>query len=202
MDLDEMAERELSGTNPYDALDEESARLEAFLGELDDEGWAVPTRCDGWSRRDLVAHLAATEEYHRACLDDALGPLLERGMAAGATDVHSFNALGVTERAGRSPSEVAHEWKVADAGTRQRFRERDGGQMSTMAGAYPVRWQAFHIASELATHADDMGVPVPSAAVPSRLAWRAAFSRFALVERSPTSRSMCRRFPMTSSSRA
>lgn len=54
-----------------------------------------------------------------------------------------------------------------------------------MAGPYPVRWQAFHIADELATHADDLGVPVPDDEVAARRVWRAAFARFALHESHP-----------------
>ena len=41
------------------------------------------------------------------------------------------------------------------------------------------------MAGELATHADDMFVPVSSAERAERLAWRARFSRFALAEDKP-----------------
>ena len=74
---------------------------------------------------------------------------------------------------------------TADAETRRRFRERDGGEMDSSTGPYPVRWQAFHVASELATHADDIGVPVAADEAADRSAWRVAFSRFALTERRP-----------------
>ena len=57
--------------------------------------------------------------------------------------------------------------------------------MDSSVGAYPVRWQAFHVASELATHADDIGIPVAADEAADRLAWRVAFSRFALTERRP-----------------
>ena len=32
--------------------------------------------------------------------------------------------------------------------------------MDSSIGDYPGRWQAFHVAAELASHADDVGVPV------------------------------------------
>jgi uncharacterized protein (TIGR03083 family) len=182
VDIAAVAAEELDGLDPYDQLDAEARRIAAFARGLDEAGWAAPTRCAGWSRRDLIAHLAATEEYHRACLDDTLGALLERSAAAGAADVHGFNALGIEQRADRSAEEVVDEWEAANAVSRADFRTRDGGVMSTMAGQYPVRWQAFHVASELATHADDLGVPVPENAAGDRIAWRAHFSRFALAE--------------------
>ena len=32
--------------------------------------------------------------------------------------------------------------------------------VDTSTGDYPCRWQAVHVAAELATHADDIGVPI------------------------------------------
>jgi uncharacterized protein (TIGR03083 family) len=177
-------DRELEGIDPCDLLDAEAERIDRFLAPLadDDTAWAAPTGCAEWDRRALLAHLAATEEYHQACFDDQLGRLLERGLAAGVSDVHGFNALGVRERADRAPSTVLAEWREANARTRQRFRERQGQDMVTMVGPYPARWQAFHVASELATHADDLGVPVEPDEADGRRAWRVRFSRFALGE--------------------
>jgi hypothetical protein len=52
-------------------------------------------------------------------------------------------------------------------------------------GAYPARWQAFHLAFELATHADDVAVPVTGEEAAARNAWQACFGRFALKELKP-----------------
>jgi hypothetical protein len=49
-------------------------------------------------------------------------------------------------------------------------------------GPYPIELQAFHLASEYATHADDMDAPVSESEREGRLAWRLAFSRVALEE--------------------
>jgi hypothetical protein len=43
--------------------------------------------------------------------------------------------------------------------------------------------QAFHLSSEYATHADDIGVPVRSYEEPARTGWRARVGMFALGER-------------------
>jgi uncharacterized protein (TIGR03083 family) len=176
---------DLDGFDPYGAFDLEARRVLAFLEGLDGAGWAAPTRCPEWDRLAMLAHLDATEEYHHACLDDALGALVERFLAAGVSDLDGFNRVGVEERAGREPSELIEHWAAANAETRRRFRERDGATLATMAGSYPVRWQAFHIADELATHADDMGVPVSADERAGRGAWRSAFARFALHETHP-----------------
>jgi hypothetical protein len=52
-------------------------------------------------------------------------------------------------------------------------------------GAYPHRWQAFPVAGELATHADDMFVAADAEIGAERRRWRAHFSRFALAEEKP-----------------
>jgi hypothetical protein len=135
--------------------------------------------------RDVVGHLAAVEQYHHACFEDRVAAIIEQGLAAGLTSLDDFNQAGVDERADRPASDVVAEFVTADARTRRLFRERDGGTMDSAAGPYPVRWQAFHVATELATHADDIGVPVDDAEAGGRLAWRVAFSRFALTERRP-----------------
>lgn len=183
--LTALFEEQLDGFDPYDELDRESERVEAYLRSLQGDEWGAPTRCADWDRRSLAAHLAGTEEYHRACLDDTLRELFAAGLAAGATDVNSFNAIGVQKRASMTADEVVEEWAGLNAANRRDFRARDGGLMSTSVGPYPVRRQAFHIASELAIHADDMAVPVPAEDAAHRLEWRARFSRFSLAEGKP-----------------
>jgi uncharacterized protein (TIGR03083 family) len=178
---------DLDGLDPYAALDAEAFRIDAFLSELadDDADWNAPTACEAWNRRDMLGHLASAEEYHHACFADELDQLFGRLLDAGATNLHAMNDLGIRERADRSATDVLREWREADARTRELFRERGAEDMATSVGAYPARWQAFHVASELATHADDMGVPVPPNEVEARLAWRTAFSRFSLMESKP-----------------
>jgi len=178
-------DHELDGLDPYDLLDAEAARIDAYLSSLDEAAWQQPSRCEGWTRRDLAAHLAAVEDYHHACLDDRVVAFIEEGMASGVASLDDFNQLGVQRRADRPAAEVVAEWREADADTRRRMRARDGEEMGSSIGPYPVRWQAFHVASELATHADDLGVPVTPDEAAGRVAWRARFSRFSLPESKP-----------------
>lgn len=180
-------DRELEGLDPYELLDKEAARIDSFLSAIPDGDprWDQPTACSAWNRRQLLGHLASTEEYHHACLGDTLADFIAKGVEAGATDVDSFNELGIEARSGMQPSDVLAEWRAQDADTRGRLRERGSGDMTTMVGPYPARWQSFHIASELAIHADDLGVPDGGADVEDRLAWRAKISRFFLAESKP-----------------
>lgn len=176
---------ELEGFDPYDALDREAARLHGHLQGLEGDAWAAPTRCEGWSARDLLGHLRACEDYVQACVKGTVADFFGAMGQRGATDVTSFNAIGVADYADEPVDTLIESWAAVDADSRARFRAADGGDVDTSVGPYPCRRQAFHIASELATHADDLGVPVTDEEEPARTEWRTAFSRFALREAKP-----------------
>jgi hypothetical protein len=56
------------------------------------------------------------------------------------------------------------------------------GMVETSIGPYPAGLQAFHYASEYATHADDIDAPVGHGEEPARTGWRARFACFVLLE--------------------
>jgi uncharacterized protein (TIGR03083 family) len=176
---------EIAGLDPFDLLDQEAARLDHYFAQLPAAEWARPSRCAGWTIRDVLAHLTASEAYHQACLDGEVEALLGDLAAKGATDMDGANAVGVAEYAGWSPGQLLDEWRRLDGDTRRRFRDRGDGTVDTTVGDYPGPWQAFHVASELATHADDVYVPVADDERTARQAWRAQVSRFALGEAKP-----------------
>ena len=153
-------DRELAGLDPFALLDTEAGRLDAFLAGLGESGWTRASRCAGWTVRDVLGHLAWGEDYHRACLDGTVAAFLASFAGRGGTDLDSVNALGVADYSALSPAQVLARWRAASAASRRRFRERADGVVDTSAGDYPCRWQAVHVAAELATHADDIGVPV------------------------------------------
>lgn len=185
MDLDEIVDAELGELDPYDLMDVEAGRIDAYLTGLSDADWSQPTPCAAWDRHDVAAHLAASEEYNHATLDDTLEALFTRLGAAGVTDLHSANQFGVDERRGRSPAKVIEEWRAANSTTRTRLRGCDGNEIATTVGQYPARWQAFHLAAELAVHADDLGVPETPGEAAERLAWRTRVARFIVAETHP-----------------
>ena len=63
------------------------------------------TRCAGWSMRDLLAHLAASEDYNQACLDGTVQQFLADVGAKGAVDLASANEIGIREFDGPSPGD-------------------------------------------------------------------------------------------------
>jgi uncharacterized protein (TIGR03083 family) len=178
-------DRELAGLDPFALLDTEARRLDAFLSGLGESDWPRASRCAGWTVRDVLGHLAAGEDYHRACLDGTVAAFLAGFAERGGTDLDSVNALGVADYAALAPAEVLARWRAASAANRRRFRGRADGLVDSSIGDYPCRWQALHVAAELATHADDIGVPVKPGEYRQRTAWRASYSRFALAEAKP-----------------
>jgi uncharacterized protein (TIGR03083 family) len=176
---------ELRGLDPFDLLDQESVRLAAYLSGLPASRWSAPSRCPGWSVRDVVAHLAASEDYHHACLAGTVRAFTEDVEARGGTDLARANELGIADRAALTPEQLVAAWRAADADTCRGCRERGDALIDTSIGDYPSRWQAFHVAGELAVHADDIFVPITEAERDARRAWRTRFSRFALREAKP-----------------
>ena len=173
---------DLEGLGPYDLMAAEAARIDAFLSGLDEPDWKRASRCEGWSVRDLLAHLASSEDYNRACLDGTVQQFLAELGAKGATDLATANDIGIRELDGKAADEILATWRTRSSANREDFRARDGGNVDSTVGDYPARLQAFHLAFELAVHADDVDVPVPAAELPARNAWMARFGRFALKE--------------------
>ncbi|GAA3609945.1 hypothetical protein GCM10022419_113730 [Nonomuraea rosea] len=178
-----MAEDLLRDFDPFDIFDTEAARLDRFFSGLDEAGWQRPSRCAGWSVRDVLGHLAGEELYNHACLDGTVHELLDRLAAEGVTGFNDFNEWSVRERRDRPVEEVLEEWRTQNGETRRRMRAlgRDG-TLDTMAGPYPVGLQAFHYDSEYATHGDDVGAPVAEDEADDRTLWRVVVGRFVLAE--------------------
>ncbi|MCC5574680.1 maleylpyruvate isomerase family mycothiol-dependent enzyme [Microtetraspora sp. AC03309] len=174
----------LKDLDPFDIFDAEAARLDRFFSSLDDEGWRRPSRCAGWSVRDVLGHLAGEELYNHACLDgdlDGLFAMLEREGVGGG--YNSFNDWCVRQRRDRPVGDVLEEWRGQNAETRARMRAlgRDA-TLTTSAGPYPVDLQTFHYGSEYATHGDDVGAPVSAEEAGARTLWRVRFGLFTLRE--------------------
>ena len=172
----------LEGLDPYDLMDAEAARIDAYLSALPADAWSRPSGCEDWTVKDLTAHLAASEEYNRACMRDELPAFLEGMGQRGITDMDSFNAAGVADRADRSTDELLDEWRAECGETRRWLREHRGGELPTMVGPYSVDWQAVHLANELAIHADDLGVTVDDEDKGARDAWLSQVAHFVVTE--------------------
>jgi uncharacterized protein (TIGR03083 family) len=169
----------LPDLDPFLTLDQEVARIQSFLDSLKPEEWKKPTRCEGWTVRDLVAHLDSAEEYNEACLKGTVGDFI-----SGYKDFDTFNAQMIQIRANLSNKEIYEQWTTRQANVREAWAEIGlGANIQTSIGPYPLHSQIWHITSEYATHGDDMGVFVGEDEAEFRLMWRVQFSLFAVQEK-------------------
>ena len=104
--------------DPFSTLDSEISRLNKFVTSLDSEDWKAPTHCEGWTVRDMVAHLDSDEEYNEACLNDTVGTLI-----AGFTSIDDFNDRQIQKRAHLSNEEILHRWRVRQAHVRKTWEQ-------------------------------------------------------------------------------
>jgi uncharacterized protein (TIGR03083 family) len=170
--------------DPFEHLAAEAGRLDRFYAALPAPQWSAPTRCAGWDRKDLLAHLVGIEEYTRACLDDQVAAY---GSQAGDAGFEGLNDMLVERRRGASGEDLLAEWRAAFADNLRRLRARGAaGTIATSVGSYPLGRQAWYLACELAIHADDAGVPVSESERAARLDWRARFGLDALHEVHPS----------------
>ena len=161
---------EMAGLSPFDLLDEESARVDAFYSALTPAGWLAPTRCAEWNRFQLLAHLASIEDYTRAGLDGVVADLMS---AAPSSGMDQFNAWGVEQRTEIGPQDLLSQWRTLSERNRRELRERGPeSEIDTAVGPYPLGRQAYYLASELAIHGDDAGATPPAPQRARRLEWR------------------------------
>ncbi len=171
---------EMAGFDPFDLLDEETARVDRFYSSLAGERWLAPTRCSDWNRLQLLAHLASIEDYTRAGLAEQVTELMT---AAPSTGMDELNEWGVERRADLPPARLLDEWRALSARNRRELRRRGAdASIDTAAGPYPLGRQTFYLASEFAIHGDDAGVVTPAAERAARQAWRVRFARVAISE--------------------
>ncbi|MEV4059432.1 maleylpyruvate isomerase family mycothiol-dependent enzyme [Nonomuraea dietziae] len=174
---------QLEDFDPFDLFDTEAARLDRHFASLDEEGWNRPSRCDGWSVRDVLGHLAGEELYNHACLDGDVQGFFTMVEAEGVTGFDGFNEWCVRQRRALPVEQVLEEWRTKNGQTRERMRALGReGTLQTSAGPYPAGLQTFHYASEYATHADDVGAPVADAELDDRIWWRLMLARHVLAE--------------------
>lgn len=81
----------------------ERAALIEQLARLDDEQWATPSLCDGWTVHDVVAHLVDTARTTR------LGFIV--GLALARFDFDRQNTRGVERERGATPQETLERFR-------------------------------------------------------------------------------------------
>jgi len=109
----------------FDDLGAEQDRLGDVLTALGDADWAIPSLAQGWTVRDVVVHLAQTEEMALARLTGAPDPAASTSPAAPTSPAVSTDRANRTVEQimadlvatdGSSPAEALHRWQQARTG--------------------------------------------------------------------------------------
>src|SRR5688572_7030537 len=125
----------LEGLDPFRLLDRESERVYAHFRSGPD--WQRPSRCEGWSTRDMLGHLMGLEDYVRANLDKRVRALVDEGRSAGGHGIGGFNQWQIEQYADVPTDELVERWHEANLTGRARLRERGrDGVVDTSIGDY------------------------------------------------------------------
>ena len=111
-----MAERTFAGwVEPIAARNrEDDAQVLAFARSIPDEAWAQPSGLEGWTCKDVMAHIGKGN-------DQLFQQLLRQVISGDKVDTEIFrtvdtdgeNAAGVAERRSLSPADVIAEFEEA-----------------------------------------------------------------------------------------
>lgn len=153
--------------DPSVALLQQRRRLASILAELDDAQWATPSRCEGWSVQDVIAHLVDANRFwaisiaagrsgeptrYLATFDPVASPA---EMVAG---VRSLSSAEVLERFVESNDAIAESVAGLDDDGWSTLGEAPPGHVPLRAVALHALWDAW-------IHERDIALPLGLAAV-------------------------------------
>ena len=113
-------------------------RVLSMAASLPPEAWEAASACPGWSRQDVLAHLASLD----APCQDALRAVLDGRNASAAavnvaTKVDAWNAAQVRARRGRSVAALAADLDAGLAETLELLARVREDQLGRRCGASP-----------------------------------------------------------------
>lgn len=99
-------------------LARQADELDGLISGLDEAGWALPSRCDGWAISDVVLHVAQTNEAATASAErrpEGVRAVFRNAVSdapAGAT-IEDVVELVVAAERGGSGKEIYERWKAS-----------------------------------------------------------------------------------------
>jgi uncharacterized protein (TIGR03083 family) len=94
----------LAGSDVWPVIEAERKGLAADLDGVDDAGWNTTSLCDGWTVRDVVAHLTAATKLS--------GPKFFGKLIASGFKFESVQAKGIASELGANPAETLAHFKA------------------------------------------------------------------------------------------
>jgi uncharacterized protein (TIGR03084 family) len=175
------------------ALAEQDDELDGLVSDLDEAGWARPSRCPNWSISDVVLHLAQTNEMAVASAErrftEAAAAFGNRaGTAPAGATVDDLAGLAVAAERGRPGREIYGRWRAASAAQAKALGACEGGtRVPWVVGEMAAITLATTRLAETWIHTGDVAAGLGRELTPgarlrpiARLAWRTlpyAFAR-------------------------
>jgi uncharacterized protein (TIGR03083 family) len=136
-------------------------RLADELGKLDAAGWAAPTRCEGWSVQDVVAHLVTTNQFWAYSITQ--GTAGEPSQLLVGFDPVASPAEMVAAVRSRSPEDTYERFRAGNDALCELLGSVDGPQWDLPAEAPPghvaIRSVVLHAHWDSWIHERDILVP-------------------------------------------
>jgi uncharacterized protein (TIGR03083 family) len=104
-------------------------RFAALLADFDDDRWAAPSRCDGWSNRDVVVHLDSTNAFWSFSIASGLKGEPSRFLA-------SFDPVA-------SPAELVAGSDLSGAAAGERFAASTEALCQLLTGLDDAGWRTL-----------------------------------------------------------
>jgi uncharacterized protein (TIGR03083 family) len=133
-----------------------------MLGELDDEQWAAPSRCDGWSSQDVIAHLVTANQFWTLSIASGL-----RGEPT--TFLRTFDPVAspaqmVESVRSNATAQTLEEFVASQNALAAVVESLDGDAWSTIAeappGHLPIRLVVLHALWDSWIHERDIAIPL------------------------------------------
>ena len=120
--------------DPATPLLRQRSRLADGLADLDDDQWAAPSRCAGWTVQDVIAHLTTTNQFWTFSIDAGLA-------GTPTTFLSTFDPVAspaqlVDAMRSATPAEALDQFIESNAALTAAI-ERVGDRWSTIAEAPP-----------------------------------------------------------------
>ncbi|MEY2460068.1 MAG: hypothetical protein QOG30_1898 [Acidimicrobiaceae bacterium] len=137
-------------------------RLQDTLATLTDEQWTRPSRCEGWSVQDVIAHLIGTNNFWSLSILAGLAGSPTRILAA--FDPAATPALMVEPMRSMSASETLDQFVESNQALYDAIESLDIDGWSTVAespaGHVPIRLLASHALWDAWVHERDIMLPL------------------------------------------
>jgi uncharacterized protein (TIGR03084 family) len=186
------------------ALAEQVDELDGLVRDLDEAGFALASRCPGWSIADVLVHLAQTNEMTVASgegrfTDEAAAFGNRAGSAPPGANVDDLAGLAVAADRGRSGKEVYDRWWASSTAQAAALGACEAGtRLPWVAGDLAAITLATTRLAETWIHTGDVAAGLGRELTPAadrlrpiaRLAWRTlpyAFTRVGKAMAGPVS---------------